>query len=107
MLSFLFIDCNKYLYKGDYEDGRFSAPSGDLSANLGRMPLVITQNNECIGQSSAINFYVASESGLMGKSTLETAQIISISEHLKEMIEAFRKLVPWGTEPTSEALNKW
>jgi hypothetical protein len=38
-----------------------------------------------IGQSAAVNFYVASENGLLGSSNLEAAQIIAIAEHIKEM----------------------
>ena len=96
----------KHLSQGDYEDGRFSSPTGDLTANLGRMP-VISTGDDIIGQSAAINFYISSENGLMGSSNLEAAQIISISEHLKELMTAFRALVPWGQEPSAEALDKW
>lgn len=92
--------------QGDYEDGRYSAPIGDLTANLGRMP-VISIGEETIGQSAAINFYIAIENGLMGSSNLEAAQIISISEHLKELMTAFRALVPYGQEPSAESLDKW
>ena len=52
-------------------------------------------------------YNVASENGLLGSSTFEAAQIISISEHLKELMTAFRALVAWGQEPSSEILDKW
>ena len=62
---------------------------------------------DSFGQSAAINFVVASECGLMGSSTFDAGHIIGLSEHLKEMIQAYMKLVPWGTEPSEEALTAW
>lgn len=70
------------------------------------MPLAQV-GDDCIGQSAAINHYFAAENGLLGTSNLEAAQIIAISEHLKEMMTAFRGLVEWGQVPTEEAANKW
>jgi glutathione S-transferase len=70
------------------------------------MPL-LTVGDASVGQSGAINFYLATEFGLMGSSTLEAAQILSISEHIKEMMAVFRTVVPYGQEPTEEALEKW
>jgi glutathione S-transferase len=60
-----------------------------------------------IGQSAALNYYFAAENGLLGTNTLEAAQIMAISEHLKEMNASFDTLVEWGEEPTEEAANKW
>lgn len=94
-------------FPGDaYTDGRFSAPPENLDANLGRMPVIETSLG-VIGQSAAINFYLATELGLMGSSSFEAAQIISISEHLKEMMTAYRTVMPWGVEPTAEVITKW
>lgn len=90
----------------DYSDNRHQAPPEGLTANLGRMPL-LTVGDAAIGQSSAINFYVAHEAGLLGSNAVETAQILSIGAHLQELREAWYKLVPYGTEPTEEVLNKW
>lgn len=91
-----------------YTDVRISDPSaaGDLSANLGRAPLCETPEG-CIGQSAAINYYVASLNGLMGSSPIETAKIIAFEEHLKELMTAFRALMPWGVEPTAENMDKF
>jgi hypothetical protein len=83
-----------------YEDGRFSAPPEGLEANLGRMPICATPEGS-VGQSAAINFYIASECGLLGSNTLEAAQIIAICEHVKELVGEWRKLCPWGAEPTA------
>ncbi len=93
-------------FPGDYTDGRYEAPTGDLTANLGRMP-ILEQDGQCLGQSAAINYYVASENGLMGSNSWEAAQIISVQEHLKEMLTAYRTLVPWGVEPNAENVDKW
>lgn len=81
-----------------YTDFRASGTSdmGDaLNCNLGRLPVLECQSGT-IGQSAAINFYVASECGLMGSSSFEAAQIISITEHLKELSTAYRGLVSLG-----------
>jgi hypothetical protein len=39
-------------------------PQGDaLNANLGRLPICITEDGQAIGQSAAINYYIASQCG--------------------------------------------
>lgn len=68
---------------------------------------VLNNNDDAVGQSTAIYLYLALENGLAGDSNLQTAQVISIFEHVKEMITAYRSLVPAGTEPTAEATEKW
>ena len=93
-------------FPGDYVDGRFSTPEGDLTANLGRMPL-LEKDGSSIGQSLAIYYYLASENGLMGKNSWEAAQILSIHEHIKEMLTSMRSLFPYGQEPLAEAVDKW
>jgi glutathione S-transferase len=90
----------------DYEDGRFGAPPDNLEANLGRMPVVI-DGDASVGQSVAINYYIAAENGLLGSSNLEAAQILAICEHIKEMITVYRTLVPWGEAPSDESLTQW
>jgi glutathione S-transferase len=93
-------------FPGDYVDGRFNAPEGDLTANLGRMPL-LEKDGQAIGQSVAINFYLATENNLMGDNAWEAAQILSVYEHLKEMNTVFRQVIAWGAEPTEEQLTTW
>ena len=90
----------------DYEDGRFSAPPDGLEQNLGRMPIA-SIGDQTFGQSGPINFVIASECGLMGDSLYDAGHILSISEHIKEMLQAYMKLVPWGTEPTAENMDAW
>jgi len=60
-----------------------------------------------VGQSFAINYFIAAENNLLGSNNLEAAQILAIGEHLRELSTAFRAIVPYGTEPTAEALEKW
>ena len=68
---------------------------------------VATVGNESIGQSSAINYYFAKEFGLMGGNNMEAAQIMAISEHLKEMQGSFKTITTNNVAPTPEALNLW
>ena len=105
-------------FPGDYKDGRYTTDVDEgaanhfgqvnttLSANLGRMPVCSSEAGD-IGQSAAINFYIASECGLMGANHFEAAQIIAIQEHVKEMGTAFRSHVPYGAEPTEAGMNAW
>lgn len=90
----------------DYTDGRFSEPPAGLEGNLGRMP-VVAVGEASIGQSAAINYYLAAENNLLGSNNLEAAQILAIGEHVKELNTAFRAIVAWGAEPTEEQLQKW
>lgn len=89
-----------------YTDGRYQAPPLPLEANLGRMPLC-SVGDEHIGQSGAINFYIAAENGLLGSNNLEAAQILGVCEHVKEMLVEWRKVCAYGAEPTAEILDKW
>ena len=122
-----------------YTDNRYSGTEGHgnkFDANLGRMPICETELGSSIGQAKAINFYVASECGLMGVSTFQTAQILSFVEHISECTETcvplrrpratrarivlrgsraptlppprrYRKAVPYGSTPTPAQLNTW
>lgn len=58
-----------------------------------------------IGQSGAINHYVAATCGLLGSSPFEAAEIVAFTEHLRELSTDFRSLVPYGAEPTPAALD--
>jgi len=99
----------------DFTDGRYTtdtpkdfeqpfSAAGDLSANLGRLP-VIECSEGSVGQSVAINYLVAAEMGLLGASNFETARILQVQEHLRELKEAFRSKVPYGQEPTEQELD--
>jgi glutathione S-transferase len=90
-----------------FDDQRLNAnPTGStLEANLGRMPVLQVENKGTLGQSLAMYYYVASELGFNGSNNFEAAQILSISEHLRELDIAYRKLFPWGTTPDEAALK--
>jgi glutathione S-transferase len=74
--------------------GTMSAPdflaekeSGDLDINLGRAPLLLVDGKP-IGQSKAIERYLATQFGLMGNSDVESAQIDCIAEHCRDVKDA-------------------
>uniref|UniRef100_A0A7S2JZ40 Glutathione transferase n=1 Tax=Leptocylindrus danicus TaxID=163516 RepID=A0A7S2JZ40_9STRA len=62
--------------------------SGELDANLGRAPLLLIDGNRPIGQSKAIERYLAKKCGLMGDSDLDAAQIDCIAEHCRDVKDA-------------------
>jgi len=93
-------------FPGDYTDNRNDSPPEGLESNLGRMPVLQVGDNS-VGQSAAINYYIASENGLLGNGTWEAAKIIAIYEHLKEMTTAWRSVAAYGTAMTPEQENKW
>lgn len=98
----------------EYDDGRYTTdPPYDnvksrdeivdtLDCNLGRMPVLTVDDSVHIGQSNAINYYVATELGMMGSSNEEAAQIICIREHLLELQNA--KGWQYFDKPTEEQL---
>ena len=90
-----------------YVDARGPPAAGDadIDANLGRLPTLVTREGVAIGQSAAINHYVAGVTGLLGDGPLEAAQIIAFHEHLAELNQQFRKLVPYGVEPDAAKLD--
>eukprot|EP00316_Scyphosphaera_apsteinii_P009321 CAMPEP_0119315176 /NCGR_PEP_ID=MMETSP1333-20130426/34705_1 /TAXON_ID=418940 /ORGANISM="Scyphosphaera apsteinii, Strain RCC1455" /LENGTH=239 /DNA_ID=CAMNT_0007320445 /DNA_START=104 /DNA_END=823 /DNA_ORIENTATION=+ len=76
------------------EGGSFSTPefaadkeSGALAANLNRAPLLLVGDTP-VGQSRAIERYVAMQGGLMGKTPLESAIIDSVAEHVRDVKDA-------------------
>jgi len=68
---------------------------------------VLEVGGETIGQSAAINFYVAAELGLMGDTPLDGAKVVMIQEHIKEMAGAWRGVMPYGVKLVPEMLDKW
>jgi glutathione S-transferase len=85
----------------EYKDTRFeitpgtmNAPeflaakeSGELDMNLGRAPVLIVDGKP-LGQSKAIERYLAKQFGLMGESDFEAAQIDCIAEHCRDVKDA-------------------
>ena len=67
------------------------------------VPVLVTPEGVSIGQSAAINNYIASTQGFLGSSPTEAAQVVNWMESLTELNAVWSKLVPYGTEPTAEA----
>ena len=87
----------------DYEDARYKigpgmdAPEfkrekedGSLKANLGRAPILIDGDIH-IGQSAAIERYVARLGGLFGSSLEESALIDAVCEHVRDIATGQRE----------------
>jgi glutathione S-transferase len=87
----------------DYEDLRyaidpktFASPaflaakeSGELKVNLNRAPVLVT-DGKTIGQSKAIERYLAKKFGLMGSTLEDEAMIDCIAEHCRDVKDAAR-----------------
>lgn len=80
---------------------------GELDANLGRAPLLLVHNDDqeeegeeggvgggggvAIGQSKAIERYLAKKYNFMGNTDIEAAQIDCIVEHCRDVSDAARR----------------
>mmetsp|Transcript_11335 Transcript_11335/g.16942 ORF Transcript_11335/g.16942 Transcript_11335/m.16942 type:complete len:304 (-) Transcript_11335:217-1128(-) len=73
----------------------------DLKENFGRMPFLKSSKIR-LGQSVAINYYLASKLKLMGKDTYEAAQVLMIINHLRELKQAFYKMCPYRKTPDAK-----
>ena len=86
----------------EYEDVRFeidpsnfqsaaflaAKESGELKMNLNRAPVLVTQDGTTIGQSKAIERFLARKFGLLGGSPDEEAVIDCIAEHCRDVKDA-------------------
>lgn len=79
--------------------GKFETPdftkakeSGALKANMDRVPLMILDNGVNLGQSKAMERYVARECGMMGTTALETAVIDCVAEHVRDIKDKWGKV---------------
>ena len=63
---------------------------GELDMNLARAPLLVADSGAMIGQSKAIERFLAKKFGLMGSSDIEAAQIDCIAEHCRDVQTAQR-----------------
>lgn len=111
----------------DYDDHRyeidpatFKSPtfltakeSGDLKMNLNRAPVLVTPDGTTIGQSKAIERYLARRFGLMGQSPEDEAIIDCIAEHCRDVKDAamrkgFSRFTRGKTdEEKAEARKEW
>jgi glutathione S-transferase len=62
--------------------------SGVLRMNLNRAPILITPSGHTIGQSKAIERYIARKCNLMGQTSEEEAIIDCIAEHCRDVKDA-------------------
>jgi glutathione S-transferase len=68
---------------------------------------VISYGDESVGQSVSIYYFLAAETDFMGEGNMQAAQVLAVSEHLREMMSAYRGLVPSGEAPTTELSDEW
>lgn len=64
--------------------------NGSLKMNLNRAPVLLTPEGQTIGQSKAIERYIAKKFGLMGKTPEDEAVIDCIAEHCRDVRDAAR-----------------
>mmetsp|Transcript_31587 Transcript_31587/g.66422 ORF Transcript_31587/g.66422 Transcript_31587/m.66422 type:complete len:251 (+) Transcript_31587:84-836(+) len=64
---------------------------GDLKMNLNRAPILLTPDGQAIGQSKAIERYLARRFGLMGQTPEDEAIIDCIAEHCRDVKDAARQ----------------
>ena len=88
----------------EYDDARykidpttFTSPefleakmNGDLKMNLNRAPILVTDTGRKIGQSKAIERFLARRFGLMGETPVDEAIIDCIAEHCRDVKDAAR-----------------
>ena len=97
---------------GGFETNEFSAAksAGELSVNMDRVPLLIV-NEKKIGQSKAIERYIANKCRLMGNNDEDRAIIDCITENVRDIKDKWgkiRMLGGFGNSPEKEAaISKW
>jgi len=65
--------------------------AGEFDIAMGKVPLLIVDGGFKIMQSKAIERYVAKKYGLMGKTDEEAAFVDGVTEHQRDISDAFRK----------------
>lgn len=95
LLAFGQEDYDDVRYKIDpakFESTEFleAKSNGDLRLNLNRAPVLVTPDGKTIGQSKAIERYLARRFELMGESPEDEAIIDCIAEHCRDVKDAAR-----------------
>eukprot|EP00240_Pyramimonas_obovata_P013080 CAMPEP_0118925638 /NCGR_PEP_ID=MMETSP1169-20130426/3494_1 /TAXON_ID=36882 /ORGANISM="Pyramimonas obovata, Strain CCMP722" /LENGTH=259 /DNA_ID=CAMNT_0006866991 /DNA_START=89 /DNA_END=868 /DNA_ORIENTATION=- len=84
--------------------------AGKFAQNLDRLPL-LKVGDAVIGQSKAIERYLAAEFNLMGADAIEAAQVDAFCEHIRDISTAFgrERGNPFGpmTDETKAKLDVW
>eukprot|EP01036_Dinobryon_divergens_P022639 gene22639-30917_t len=97
---------------GGFETVEFSAAksAGDFFANMDRVPLLVV-NDKIIGQSKAIERYIANKCNLMGNNDEDRGIIDCITENVRDIKDKWgkiRMLGGFGSSPEKEAaISKW
>jgi len=83
-------DARYGLTPGKMESPTFDAAkeAGELVTNLDRAPVLITPEGVAIGQSKAIERFLAKQFGFMGTTNVEAALIDCIAEHCRDVKDA-------------------
>ncbi|CAJ1416137.1 unnamed protein product [Effrenium voratum] len=80
---------------------------GELDVSLGKVPLLEVDGAK-VGQSKAIERFVATQLGLMGSSPVEAAQIDQLGETVRDIKDAYQKVRgTQGEEEKKKAMDKW
>mmetsp|Transcript_7652 Transcript_7652/g.10986 ORF Transcript_7652/g.10986 Transcript_7652/m.10986 type:complete len:248 (+) Transcript_7652:80-823(+) len=85
-----FVDTRFQIVPGTFDSPSFkeAKESGDLFMNLGRAPVLVTSEGATIGQSKAIERFLARQMGLMGQTPTEEAVIDCVAEHCRDVKDA-------------------
>ena len=83
----------RYKIDETFQSPEFKAAkeSGDLTMNLNRAPVLVAPNGQAIGQSKAIERYLARRFSLMGQTPEDEAMIDCIAEHVRDLKDAQRQ----------------
>lgn len=80
---------------------------GELDVSLGKVPF-LTVDGVKVGQSKAIERFVAKEVGMMGSSAVEGAQIDQLAETVRDIKDAYQAVKrTQGEEEKKAALDKF
>lgn len=80
---------------------------GELDASLGKVPYLEVDGVK-IGQSKAIERFLAKELGLMGSSAVQAAQVDQLAETVRDVKDAYQKVKGVKDEEEKKAaMEKW
>jgi glutathione S-transferase len=82
--------------------------SGALDTSLGKVPFLTVDGQFKIGQSKAIERFLAGKFGMMGSNEIEAAQIDQLCESVRDVMDAFGKVrAITDAEAKTAAMTKW
>ncbi|KAL3823317.1 hypothetical protein ACHAXA_010452 [Cyclostephanos tholiformis] len=85
-----YVDARYEIDQATFQSPEFleAKENGDLKMNLNRAPVLVIPDGRVIGQSKAIERYLARRLGLMGKTPEDEAIIDCIAEHCRDVKDA-------------------